>query len=170
MGYTRTCRHFHAQCIMLKKLLTILLILSASLMAGQSIAVNQDDIGQTIQINTRFSAFTGRPSWLLIIRDLDHNENIPYVFDVKRGENTWVVYTRSKHYLVLVSTMQFAPYLRDPYRIKKINDFCHLESHGRIQRGTSMYITLSGILSPYAADYDCQVQKYADPSFTVVND
>lgn len=154
---------------MLKKLVIYLLTLSFSIAMGQSFALDQDDIGQTIQIHTHFNAFTGRPSWLLIVRDLDHNENIPYVFDVKRGEDVWVVYTRSRHYLITVSTMQFAPYLRDPYRIKKINNFCRIESHGAIQRGVSLYINLTGTLSPYAADYDCQVQKYADPNFTVVD-
>src|SRR3990167_1995148 len=69
-----------------------------------------DDFGQFIQINTRFSSFVGKPIWLIVIRDVDHNQNIPYLFDIKRGENTWVIFTYSRNYLIVASRLQIETY------------------------------------------------------------
>lgn len=128
-------------------------------------------IGQTIQVSTRFHSLVGKPSWLVIIRDLDHNQNIPYVFDIKKGENFWVLYTYGRHYLITVSELQISTYQSryNTFRRYKVKNFCHLESNGRIQRGTSMYITINGDLTINRDTYSCHVSSYADPSFTVVN-
>lgn len=129
----------------------------------------EDGIGQTIQIYTRLTSFTGRPSWLLVIRDIDHNQNIPYLYDFYKGDNFWMALTYGHNYLVVASTLQFAPYRADPYRTRTIHNFCGLESQGRIIRGQSLYITISGKLTPDTNTFDCNVLRYADSNFTVVN-
>jgi hypothetical protein len=131
-------------------------------------ARSEDSLGQTIQISTRLHSFVGRPSWLLIIRDVDNGQNIPYIFDFKRGENTWVALTYGRNYLITVSQLQFAPYHNNPYKEnpytqKTINNFCQLESHGRIIRGESLVITIEGHLSPYNS-YECHVSSYREPN------
>ena|SRR3990167_3243662 len=158
---------------MLKKMMVKLLALVWMIFIPICYAQEMDDgdngVGQTIQINTRFHSFTGKPSWLLIIRDIDHNENIPYIFDIRRGTNFWVAFTYGRNYLISASTLQFSPYRRNPYRQKKINNFCQLESHGRIQRGSSLYITITGDLSPDTTTFTCHVSKYKDTQFTIVS-
>jgi hypothetical protein len=129
-----------------------------------------DGVGQTIQIYTRFHSFVGKPSWLFIIRDLDHNQSIPYLFDIRRGDNFWVAFTYGRNYLIKVSNLQIETYKSryNKFRNYKINDFCHLESDGRIIRGESMYITIDGDLSPDSETYTCQVSRYPDQNFTIV--
>lgn len=126
-------------------------------------------LGQVIQINTRFHYFIGNPSWALIIRDLDHNQNMPYLFDITRGENHWVVFTYGNHYLIEVSKLQIETYQPgfNTYKQHKINDFCHLESRGRIIRGESMYITIEGDLTPNTNTFSCQVSIYPDSHFFI---
>ena len=123
----------------------------------------EDGIGQTIQITTQLHSFVGNPSWLLIIRDLDNDENIPYLYDFRKGDNYWLALTYGHHYLITVSSMKFDPYAR------KINNFCHLESNGRIARGESLYITINGDLSPNTNTFTCHVLRYVDPNFTITN-
>lgn len=130
-----------------------------------------DGVGQFIQITTRLHSFVGKPTWLLIIRDVDHNQNIPYLFDIRRGENFWVALTYGKHYLITVSRLQIETYQSryNKYKNYRINNFCHLESNGRIIRGESMNITLEGNLTPDTASTRCIVLRYKDPvPFTVV--
>jgi hypothetical protein len=129
----------------------------------------EDGIGQTIQIYTRFQSFVGKPSWLLVIRDLDHNENIPYLFDIKRGNNFWLALTRGRNYLIVASTLQIETYNPrcNTFKKYKIHNFCHLESHGRIIRGESMYVTINGNLAPNTDRYTCNVSSYADANFTI---
>lgn len=131
-----------------------------------------DGVGQFIQIQTRLHSWVGKPTWLLIIRDIDHNQNLPYLFDVSRGENFWVALTYGKHYLITVSRLQIETYQSRYNKYKKysINNFCHLESNGRIIRGESMYITLEGNLTPNSATSRCVITRYVDPgTFTVVS-
>lgn len=130
-------------------------------------AQENDGLGQTIQINTRFHSFVGKPSWLLIIRDIDHGQNIPYLYDISKGDNFWLAFTYGRNYLITVSNLQFSPYRYNPYGTKKINDFCHLESNGRIIRGESMIITINGDLSPETDTFTCHVLKYTDSHFIV---
>jgi hypothetical protein len=127
----------------------------------------EDGVGQTIQITTRFHSLAGKPSWLLEIRDLDHDQNIPYIYDITQGDNFWLVFTYGHHYLITASTMQFAPYRSNPYRTKVTHDFCHLESHGTIARGESLSVNISGDLSPNTGGYTCNVTRFKDSNFSV---
>lgn len=127
-------------------------------------------LGQTIQINTRLRSFLGKPSWLLIIRDVDHGENIPYLFDFSRGNNFWIAFTRSRNYLITVSNLQFSTYKSrlNEYKTYRINNFCQLESFGRIVRGQSMVINITGDLTPDSCTFSCHFSKYDDFDFTIV--
>jgi len=77
---------------MLKKKVAICIgiLCGLCITTSSSYAQDNDGLGQIIQIHTRFHSFVGKPSWLLIIRDLDHNENIPYFYEIKRGDNFWL--------------------------------------------------------------------------------
>lgn len=159
---------------MFKKRMTfigrLLLLLSLSTI-GYTQEINNDGLGQTIQIYTRFHSFVGKPSWLLIIRDLDNDQNVPYVFDITRGDNFWLVFTYGRNYLITVSNLQISTFKSryNDFAEFKINDFCHLESHGRIIRGESMYITIEGDLSPDPNSISCHISKFADSRFTVAS-
>lgn len=116
-------------------------------------------LGQTLQINTRFSSIIGAPTWLLIIRDMDSGQVMPYLFDITETENFWVIFTIGRSYEVTVSNLKFGPYAI-------INNFCHLEDG--IISGKSMWIRLSGELSPNRRKIICHVMKYRDMPFPVV--
>jgi len=142
-----------------KIILMIALVVSASLMASPGSTQPPDGFGQTIEINTRLHSYLGKPTWLLVVRDIDHGQNIPYMYDFRKGTNFWLALTYSKNYLITVSELVFNPY------DKKVKNFCNLESMGRIQRGVSMRIFLQGDLSPNTATYTCNVFKYQEPQF-----
>lgn len=137
------------------------------LVATNVFAQAEDGVGQTIRINTRLRSFIGRPSWLLVIRDIDHNQNIPYVFDVNQNDNFWLAFTYGHSYVIVASTMQFAPYKANPFRTRVIHNFCNLESRGRISRGESMQVTINGDLSPNTDNYTCSVMRFRDSHFNV---
>jgi hypothetical protein len=118
----------------------------------------------SVQIETHFRSFEGRPSWLLMIRDVDHNENIPYLFDITKGNNIWMAAPYGRNYLIAASTLQFSPYKSNPYRSKLLNNFCHLESNGRIIRGESMIIRIEGNLTPNPKTYKCVITTYPNPN------
>ncbi len=142
-----------------------------SIVTSLSYAQGDDNgIGQTIQIETHFRSFVGNPSWTLIIRDLDHNQNVPYLFDVTRGNNHWVAITYGRNYLITASRMQIETYRSryNTYKQYRISDFCNLESNGRINRGESMYITIEGDLSPDTDTYSCQIFKFPEGNFSIV--
>jgi hypothetical protein len=128
-----------------------------------------DGLGQTIQISTDFNSFLGRPIWSLIIRDIDHNQNIPYLFDFNNGLNYWVIFTYGRHYLISSSTLQIVNYRsrRNNFSNCRIRNFCNLESNGRIIRNESMYITIKGDLSPNTNTYLCNVIKFPEAHFTI---
>ena len=139
----------------------ITLLLSCTMLVSQA----QESIGQFIQIETQLDTFVGKPSWLIIIRDIDHNQVIPYLFDIRRGNNVWVAMTYSKHYLITVSSLQIETYQSryNTFKNVRLKNFCHLESNGRIIRGESMRIRLVGNLSPDRAASRCIVTRYPDP-------
>jgi hypothetical protein len=118
-----------------------------------------DGFGQTIQIYTHFHSVIGNPEWLLIIRDLDHDQVIPYLYEVKQGDNFWLAFTDSRNYRITVSSLRFNPSRR------KINNFCSLES-GTI-KGESLYITINGKLSPNPDTFECHVSRYLDSNFSI---
>lgn len=136
-------------------------------MAVDAFSQPEDGVGQNIQITTNLRSFVGKPSWLLMIRDIDHDQNIPYVFDFTRSDNFWLAFTYGHNYLITASTLQYAPYRSNPYRTKVTYDFCHLESHGRIARGESLYVTITGDLSPNTDGYTCNIVRFKDNHFTV---
>jgi len=127
------------------------------------------EIGQTIQITTRFHSFIGKPSWLIIVRDVDNDLSMPYLFTIQRGENFWLLPTHGRNYLITVSNLQINTYQSrsNGYGAYKINNFCHLESHGRIIHGESLYITIEGDLTPDPSSVNCQVQRFKDPNFSM---
>ena len=142
------------------------------LMIGFSHAGSRDDgLGQTIQIYTRFHSFVGKPSWLLMIRDLDHGQNIPYLYDIRKGNNFWLAFTYSRNYLISVSNLQIETYKSrfNKFKLYKIHDFCNLESDGRIIKGESMYITIEGNLTPNTGTFTCHVSKYLDTNFAIAS-
>lgn len=131
-------------------------------------------LGQTIQINTRFRSFVGRPAWTLIVRDLENGQNIPYLYDITKGGNFWIALTYGREYVITVSKMQFSPYrynpdcIYEPFCSREINNFCHLESNGHIMRGQSIIIWIDGDLTPYTNTYRCHIRRYPDDHFVVV--
>lgn len=144
--------------------------LSLCCLTASVFAQGMGGIGQTLQIYTRLDSYIGKPSWIIMIRDVDHNQNIPYVFDFNQENNFWLVMTYSRNYLITASTLQFSPYRSYPGNTRSIHNFCQLESNGVIQRGESKYITVTGDLRPNADRYNCSVSSFSDNHFTVTQD
>ena len=118
--------------------------------------------GQKIQIITQLHSFIGKPNWLIIIRDIDHNKNIPYLYSFSQGSNDWMIFTNTRNYLILSSELAFSPYRSNPYQTRTIKNFCHLESQGRIISGQSLRIQLRGFLSLDLKNYHCSINRYQD--------
>lgn len=147
-----------------------LVVVFAALAASMSIAmVGSDGLGQTVQINTHFRSVVDKSSWLLMIRDVDHNQNIPYVFNLTEGDQNWVAFTYSRNYLILASTLQMYTYdaYANQYKMYRIANFCNLESRGRIVRGKSVFVQAGGSLRPRGHAYTCQVSAYSDAQFAI---
>lgn len=152
--------------MMIKKLLSwtgIAFILSAS------VANAQDGVGQTVQIYTHFKRIVGSPTWLIILRDIDHNQNIPYVFPVNQGDNFWVALSYGRNYTIVASRMKMEKYHANSnrYSNNEIKNFCGLESNGRILHGESVYVTVEGDLTRNPDSYRCHISKYADSNFSL---
>ncbi|HTM63872.1 MAG TPA: hypothetical protein VL360_05165 [Gammaproteobacteria bacterium] len=122
-----------------------------------------NSIGQTIQIHTNLRSFIGKPTWLLIIRDVDHNQIIPYLYDFSDNDNYWIALTYSRNYLITVSELTMNPYGR------KFSNFCNLESMGAVQHGVSMDVYVSGKLSRTPGTYSCKVLKYPEANFNIAS-
>lgn len=120
----------------------------------------ENPYGQTIQINTNFRDIIGTPSWLLILRDEDSGQVLPYVFDIKNNENFWVAFSAARVYRVTVSSLKFSPEVM-------INDFCHLE--GGIITGRSKLVRLRGLLSPDRNSSTCNILTYKDMPFPIAD-
>lgn len=108
--------------------------------------------GQTLQINTWFRSIAGKPTWLIIIRDIENNEAKPYLFDISQHENYWVLLNKGHTYRVTSSRLTFGPFAA-------INNFCGLQN-GTLTN-TSMFITITGDLTPDPASSVCRITKYA---------
>jgi hypothetical protein len=139
----------------------VILGILACLISGMTCA-DPNGLGQTIQIYTHFSKIHAKPSWLLIVRDIDNGQNIPYIFDFERGDNFWLIFTFGKNYLITASRLTF-----NTPNHKKISNFCGLESNGRIIRGQSLYVTVSGKLTSNPDTYSCNVQSFQDSNFSI---
>jgi hypothetical protein len=124
-------------------------------------ALADSPLGQTIQIYTQFRHFEGKPTWTLIIRDVDTGLVSPYVFDFRNKENYWVAFTFGHNYRVTASNLRFGTFAEIP-------NFCGLENG--ILSGTSLFMTLSGVLTPDVKTSKCFVHKYKNASFTIVNE
>lgn len=129
-----------------------------------------EGLGQTVLITTHLDHFVGLPTLLLIIRDIDDGINIPYLFDIRQGDNAWVAITYGHDYLITASKLTIVKYepRYNAYRNFVTNDFCHLQSSGRIHRGTSMSVEVTGDLSPNRNLYNCNVTVYPNSNYTVV--
>lgn len=136
----------------IKKFFLFILFTVSILFPLRSIAI-EAPLGQVLQINTRFNYIYGEPSWLLIIRDMKTGQIIPYLFDLKKNDNFWVAFTAGRTYRVTASNLKFGP-------CAKISNFCGLENG--VLTGKSMWIMLSGTLSPDPRSYKCHVSKYRD--------
>lgn len=119
-----------------------------------------DSVGQVLQINTHFHTVYGKPTWLLIVRDVETGLVSPYLFDIHKTDNYWVAFTYGHTYQVTASSLTFGPRA-------KIKNFCNLEDG--ILAGQSMTITLTGVLAPVTRSYHCHVAKYKDMQFTITN-
>ena len=150
---------------MIKKLLIMIgLSFACGLSTSSAWSDQVDGFGETIKIRTNLRTFVGKPTWLLIIRDIDHNQNIPYLYDFSRGTNYWLAFTYGRNYVITISELVFNPYDR------KIKNFCNLQSMGAIQRGVSMDIHITGDLSPRTNTFQCNIMRYSNTNFDVDSD
>lgn len=127
---------------------------------GQEYAVVEVNQTQTLQIYTHFQCIIGKPTWLLIVRDVDTGLVSPYMFDIRNNDNFWLAFTYGHNYKIITSSLKFG-------RLAVINNFCNLENG--IISGKSMYLTLTGVLTPDVNSSSCYVKRYRDPNFTIVN-
>jgi len=123
-------------------------------------AIADNEFGQTIQIYTQFRQFYGKPTWLLIVRDVETGLVTPYIFDIQNNQNYWLAFTYGHHYRITVSNLKFGTY-------GEITNFCGLENG--ILSEISMYMTLTGVLTPDPNTTKCFVHQYKNASFTIVN-
>lgn len=125
-----------------------------------------DDTGQTIQIYTHFKMIeTGmpqlfNPSWVLILRDPDTNQVLPYEYDIKHKDNFFMALNFGHRYQITSSTLSFGDFA-------VIHNFCGLEDG--VISGRSLFIKLSGVLSPEPNATKCHVKSYPNLSFTLAN-
>jgi hypothetical protein len=115
--------------------------------------------GQTVEINTNLRAIIGTPSWLVIVRNMETGEIIPYVFDFTNDSNFWLVLTYSRFYRITVSQLKFNNAI-------SISNFCHLEDG--ILSQESMFVTLTGVLSPDPRSSRCFISRFKPYEFPVV--
>lgn len=136
--------------MMIKKgfLLCVLLFFSSF-----SFADSNNVFGQTLQVQTHFRSVLGNPTWLLIVREMETGRILPYQFDIEENNNFWVAFTAGHSYQVTVSEVTFGPYA-------KIKNFCRLQNG--VISGKSMWIVLSGRLTPNRYQSHCTVTKYND--------
>jgi hypothetical protein len=134
-------------------------IMVLSMFLASPLALADNPLGQVIQISTQFRAFVGKPTWLLIVRDVDTGLVSPYVFDIRNNENYWVAFTYGHNYRITVSNLKFGTY-------GQVSNFCGLENV--ILSASSMFMTLTGVLTPDPKTIKCYVHKYKDANFTIV--
>lgn len=135
-----------------------ILLLSAFLAILPAHADNP--FGQFISINTHFGCVSGSPRWLLILRDIDTGQVIPYVYDIHSENNAWVAFTYGRTYQITVSTLTFGP-------LAVLHNFCGLENLSF--RDTSLHIRLTGALTPDRFGFQCRRNLFKNMPFTIVN-
>jgi len=136
----------------------VLLWLLISICSGITPVFAGNPMSQTVQINTRFRSITGKPVWLLVLRDANTGVVVPYMYDLRLTDNFWLALSSGRNYIITASTLKFGPFAI-------IHNFCHLEDG--VLSGTSMIIRLSGDLTPVPSTFKCQVSKFKDIPFSV---
>lgn len=144
----------------IKKLCRLYFLSLLSLVFALNQAYANSLLQQTLQIHTQFKSILGKPTWLLILRDMESGQILPYQYDIKQNDNFWLAFSSEKSYRITVSRLKFGNFAA-------INNFCGLENG--VLFGKSMYITLTGTLTPDPASSKCHVMKYNDVPFTIVN-
>src|SRR5437762_1145039 len=76
---------YHRIMISIKKWIFSIIILMC--LTPESFAQIDNPFGQVIEIQTRFHSFVGKPIWSLVVRDVDNNQNVPYIFRIHHGAN-----------------------------------------------------------------------------------
>ena len=104
---------------------------------------------QVITINTHFRSIDHKPTWLLIVRNLQTGEVIPHLFTMQKKEQS-MVFGVGQFYRITASNMTF--------RNKTTKNFCGLES-GVID-GKSLFVTITGDLQLDPKGYQCRVIQY----------
>ena len=145
---------------MARKRVCQVVLLSIGLLSALSSHAQNNFLGQTVQINTYLNTIIGKPSWLLIVRDVETGQVIPYQFHFKNTENAWIAPTFARAFRVTVSTLQFGS-------STFITNFCGLED-GILSR-ESLFVSLTGTLSPDPRSVQCHVRKYLNYSFPIAN-
>lgn len=115
---------------------------------------------ETLQIYTNFKTFIGKPTWLLVLRDVQTGLVSPYVFDIRNKNNFWVAFSYGHSYQITASTLTFG-------KFAVIHNFCGLENG--ILPGISLYLTLTGILTPDKNTISCHIESYQNLNFTIAN-
>jgi len=118
----------------------------------------------SIQISADIHSVTSKSILTLIIRDIDRNINIPYVFDFTIGHQYWVVPIPSGNYFVKAAQLQIAKYQPscNSYKNIRLDNFCNIESHGRILKGKSMQVFIEGDLTPNTSRLKCHANTFSD--------
>lgn len=119
--------------------------------------LHAERVAQTLSISTHFKKIVGNPTWLLELRDMESGEVLPYIFDIKEKNNFWVAFSKERSYRINASVLKFGPY-------RTINNFCYLENG--ILTGKSMYISITGKITPDLRNTKCRVIKFNQPQFT----
>lgn len=117
-------------------------------------------LGETLQVSTHFRSIVGKPTWLLIVREVESGRVLPYVFDIRNNDNFWLAFTSGRSYRVTASSLNFGPYA-------KIRNFCNLEDG--IINGESYLVSLTGDLTPSPTSFRCKVVKYKGVSFPIAS-
>lgn len=111
---------------------------------------------QIVQITTHFNSILGKPTWLLIFRNVETGDVLPYLFDVRKNSNFWMTFPIGRAYRITASNLKFGPYA-------KIDDFCCLEDGIIVDK--SIIINITGALSPDPKSVKCVVTKFNGEMF-----
>lgn len=120
----------------------------------------QSPFGQVISINTYYKWMYAPADWLLIIRDDESGIVTPYLFSFVSPSNNWIAFSYGRTLRVTVSELTFGPFA-------KIKNFCGLEDG--ILTNTSIYITITGVLSPDPNSSFCNIRYFKNTPFTIVS-
>jgi hypothetical protein len=124
-------------------------------------SVFSQNIKQTININTKLQKLRGKPSWLIIIRDMESGKTLPYLYDIREKDNYWIAFSTERGYRVTASVIKFNTGAT-------IRNFCRLESG--VIAGKSMRVMLTGDLTPNLNGSKCRVNRFKDVPMTNIQE